>query len=447
MKVFSKFRFQSNKAVIILFVLFVVPRLCLIFLIGPITAFAPDEKNYLEMFGTLYNFKVTPIDYPGWPTNNRFFLQVIYGPAKILELLGIQALYANRLQALLLSSISFMLLLRKVQKSGSYVGLFLLLSFFSLPSMYLWTILGIREPFIFILIVLILHFLNLTRPLGNKGITTFVVLTIFLFLTKTYLYVYFIIAIWIGFLFAKLFKLKLFAFSRANFIPVIVLIPLLIFPSDSIAMLKLANLEIVKQTTRENTTITDGENTTITDGENTTMAQREFDRGQTLSEVVNQLSSNAVLSGLAIRLGLLEYIERVKNKSVSSVQDGSSGLIFPKGSISSPLSIIRSAIFFLVLPAPYTDNGSLIMNLLAYESVIWYLLYFTFLIFFVTRFRTHNLSCEQLQTFLFSFIFIVGSGLVETNLGTSLRHRSVLGLVLLSIIVKEKFSLGKVDKT
>jgi hypothetical protein len=423
------------------------------------------------MFGTLYNFKVTPIDYPGWPTNNRFFLQVIYGPAKILELLGIQALYANRLQALLLSSISFMLLLRKVQKSGSYVGLFLLLSFFSLPSMYLWTILGIREPFIFILIVLILHFLNLTRPLGNKGITTFVVLTIFLFLTKTYLYVYFIIAIWIGFLFAKLFKLKLFAFSRANFIPVIVLIPLLIFPSDSIAMLKLANLEIVKQTTRENTTITDGENTTITDGENTTitdgenttitdgenttitdgenttMAQREFDRGQTLSEVVNQLSSNAVLSGLAIRLGLLEYIERVKNKSVSSVQDGSSGLIFPKGSISSPLSIIRSAIFFLVLPAPYTDNGSLIMNLLAYESVIWYLLYFTFLIFFVTRFRTHNLSCEQLQTFLFSFIFIVGSGLVETNLGTSLRHRSVLGLVLLSIIVKEKFSLGKVDKT
>jgi len=438
-KVFSKFRFQSNKAVIILFVLFVVPRLCLIFLIGPITAFAPDEKNYLEMFGTLYNFKVTPIDYPGWPTNNRFFLQVIYGPAKILELLGIQALYANRLQALLLSSISFMLLLRKVQKSGSYVGLFLLLSFFSLPSMYLWTILGIREPFIFILIVLILHFLNLTRPLGNKGITTFVVLTIFLFLTKTYLYVYFIIAIWIGFLFAKLFKLKLFAFSRANFIPVIVLIPLLIFPSDSIAMLKLANLEIVKQTTRENTT--------ITDGENTTMAQREFDRGQTLSEVVNQLSSNAVLSGLAIRLGLLEYIERVKNKSVSSVQDGSSGLIFPKGSISSPLSIIRSAIFFLVLPAPYTDNGSLIMNLLAYESVIWYLLYFTFLIFFVTRFRTHNLSCEQLQTFLFSFIFIVGSGLVETNLGTSLRHRSVLGLVLLSIIVKEKFSLGKVDKT
>ena len=439
MKVFSKFRFQSNKAVIILFVLFVVPRLCLIFLIGPITAFAPDEKNYLEMFGTLYNFKVTPIDYPGWPTNNRFFLQVIYGPAKILELLGIQALYANRLQALLLSSISFMLLLRKVQKSGSYVGLFLLLSFFSLPSMYLWTILGIREPFIFILIVLILHFLNLTRPLGNKGITTFVVLTIFLFLTKTYLYVYFIIAIWIGFLFAKLFKLKLFAFSRANFIPVIVLIPLLIFPSDSIAMLKLANLEIVKQTTRENTT--------ITDGENTTMAQREFDRGQTLSEVVNQLSSNAVLSGLAIRLGLLEYIERVKNKSVSSVQDGSSGLIFPKGSISSPLSIIRSAIFFLVLPAPYTDNGSLIMNLLAYESVIWYLLYFTFLIFFVTRFRTHNLSCEQLQTFLFSFIFIVGSGLVETNLGTSLRHRSVLGLVLLSIIVKEKFSLGKVDKT
>ena len=35
-------------------------------------------------------------------------------PAKILELCGVEALYANRLQALLMSSIALMLLLRKL---------------------------------------------------------------------------------------------------------------------------------------------------------------------------------------------------------------------------------------------------------------------------------------------------------------------------------------------
>ena len=102
------------------------------------------------------------------------------------------------------------------------------------------------------------------------------------------------------------------------------------------------------------------------------------------------------------------------------------------GVISDPLDLAKSMISFLILPIPTVEYGSIFLNSQSYENLIWYVLYILFC-FWVVGYRTeksiHNLIKSSL--ILFSVTFVLISGLTEVNLGTAIRHRSVLLIIIL----------------
>jgi hypothetical protein len=79
------------------------------------------------------------------------------------------------------------------------------------------------------------------------------------------------------------------------------------------------------------------------------------------------------------------------------------------------------------VPTPFLDNGSFFLNAQSYESFAWYLYYLLLLILLMRLVKGHQvLSLQILASTLFTLGFLVFSALIETNDGTSVRHRAVL---------------------
>jgi hypothetical protein len=108
---------------------------------------------------------------------------------------------------------------------------------------------------------------------------------------------------------------------------------------------------------------------------------------------------------------------------------------YSPASIANPYSLAKSSFAFILLPNPFRDNGSLFLNLISIEFILWAYIYFKLILFFInlrTNFR--SLSFTQINLMVFMFIFVLLSALTEVNLGTSLRHRSLLLVVILLLL-------------
>jgi hypothetical protein len=88
----------------------------------------------------------------------------------------------------------------------------------------------------------------------------------------------------------------------------------------------------------------------------------------------------------------------------------------------------------LFLPLPFIDNGSFFLNLQSIESP---LLYFLYLLVLASLLRNAKKITSEHQILLglllFVSFFIAQSALLEINLGTLVRHRSILVLCLVLI--------------
>jgi len=272
-----------------------------------------------------------------------------------------------------------------------------------------------------------------------------------------YLFVYFAIAICIGVLVISVFKLRYEFFINSKFPIILILVPLMFFPKDTFAMISTAKMQVVSQI---NTSVPSPSvpspsvpspsvpSPSVPSPSVPSPSELEIDRGQTLEELRNQLSSNQVLSKVLKMLGASNILAASGAKQVEKNEISSNNLNFPKGKLSEPLTLISSSFFYLILPAPFRDNGSLIMNLLSYEFFIWLFMYLLIFRVFLQKYRSgEKFSGEELQSFLFLVIFTCGSGLVETNLGTSLRHRAVLGLVIFCLITRNRTLPRRIKKT
>jgi hypothetical protein len=106
---------------------------------------------------------------------------------------------------------------------------------------------------------------------------------------------------------------------------------------------------------------------------------------------------------------------------------------------------IEGVMSFLFYPNVFRNNGSPILDLLGLESLIWVILYLIFFIVVLenrSEFRRLDTRC----VLIFSFGFLLMSEMTEINLGTAIRHRSVLALlivILISTLVTNKNSQVK----
>ena len=163
--------FTKQNALITVFI--TVHILFSVFL-GRLFALAPDEGGYLYTFNSVYRWPINPWAQSGsgWITAPTIFLWIAYLPAKILNVFGVPDYLSIRILSILLTAITLYLLLGIQRQSKSGGKLFqktIFLSFF-IPSVFLWTSVGLRESFIIVEITLFLAGLNyLVQGINRKG--------------------------------------------------------------------------------------------------------------------------------------------------------------------------------------------------------------------------------------------------------------------------------------
>ena len=133
-----------------------------------------------------------------------------------------------------------------------------------------------------------------------------------------------------------------------------------------------------------------------------------------------------------VQSGLISETNQV-GKDTSSFN----GHILEPGKISDPLSMLWPTFVFLCGPFPFIGDPGIAVGIASLESPLWWALYALVIFQFIRFRRVKFLRDPQI---LFTLIFLAGeiafSALVEVNLGTSFRHRSITLVPLVFLFVR-----------
>jgi len=425
-------------------VLLVVSSLHLIFIIvfDKVTAFAPDELNYIGIFNNLYRSDFSLDGYLGWQEGSINVLRLIYFPAKLLLVVGCSDFYAVRILSIFYSMISLYLLL-KIAPEERFLRRpkrFWLVSAYFIPSVFLWSSLGLRESFI--LFSLIAIFYLLVNPQNLKFKVQFLLLVAtssFFLISKIYLYGLLLLCLTTSVLILIFLKQNL-EISKIKILTAI-LVPLLLFPSMAINIVGGARGTLEVKLSPPTPTSTPTPTPTSTSTPTSTPTSTIPARGQTLHDLNQQLNKNAILSWLSTVTGLQSALyKRAKDSYLPAgsleLYENTTQLQTRPATLRDPLSILAGAYDFLFVPMPFVDNGSFFLNAQSYESFAWYLFYLIFILLLMGLLRGRFiLNLVTVSTTIFALGFIVLSALIEINDGTSVRHRVVLLIAILIMLV------------
>ena len=192
-----------RKVIIYALALVALLRFTIWALIGSCTALAPDESGYFEVFRWINNSQqVRPQLH--WAGTPEWVLHIFFIPAKLLTWVGIGEFQAFRLQTILIAICATLLIALLFKRSGLsrrlleldkksrpslliFLGLALLM-----PSNLIWTTLGLREPYIYLSLAIILlafsSYMNSRNPFSPWAVVYFLGLAMLGF-TKFYLLV------------------------------------------------------------------------------------------------------------------------------------------------------------------------------------------------------------------------------------------------------------------
>ncbi len=466
------FKLLSNNRFVVAFVAF---HIMFAMFLGRLFALAPDEGGYLYTFTYLYGHRYTdPQFYSGWITAPKFFLWVTHLPAKLLVQVGVPDYLALRLLSIALITASLILLInlqRRTSFASNTIEKYIFL-FFLIPSVFLWTSVGLREAFIIAEFTLILVGSNyFFASQKTRGLIYIAVGSYGLMSTKNYLWVCLVASVLVVWLNSSIRRSKKQYFGKL-FIGLILLPSILFASTTSVYALKFfissvfhtdvtgtgarsgdSVLQVaipadeVGGTGSGGTLNSDGSTsskpaaTVITFHGDTTLILLHF----YLIDHPKSLFTK-VLSATGIKRKLDEiWVTKIKQglvkKSVAALPDSSSlsGYILKPGSLHEPLSIVRPAFLFLFGPIPLIDQGGLALNVVSFESPLWWLLYVVVGIQFL-RYGRRRFAGDQVLIMSMTFFtaLVVFSSLVEVNLGTSFRHRSILLVPLLMIFIRSR---------
>jgi len=165
--------------------------------------------------------------------------------------------------------------------------------------------------------------------------------------------------------------------------------------------------------------------------------------GSTLHLFLQDLQGNpsSLLAKILNKVGLVEKLELVASplileESDPEVLQNRKKLALQQAGLKNPLQVLKASTKFLIMPIMFMDNGSVFLNIQSYELPIWIIFYALFLYNIVRRFFERNFQfyIHFLPT-IFIIEFIVISALTEINVGTALRHRSLLLIPIMYLLI------------
>ena len=409
--------------------LYVILHITFWVLLGRITAFGIDEDGYLDVFRKVYSSSFDVHSQLSWPTNSKFLLQVIYLPAKVISLLGLPDYLALRIESGLLFYITCWIIFRQISNANRKLNISIIVVFMFLPSVFIWTSLGLRESYIFFWITLIwLSFHKLMTQKSRKFLLLLTLGVNGLATTKIYLHALILVMA----IFVLLFSLRSKGYKDCLLAILVVMSPIFVLPGVQGELLTGARGLILSETISASS---EGGALSSEGGASSGLTAKLF---------ILQVEENQLLKSILSQLGLLARI----NSGISTQDPAKNAFTlstnFESGSLANLEKFMRAAARFLLLPIPFAENGSFIIDLQSMESPALYLSYFVLLwhLYMILKRRP-----QDPQIFfglcVFSLFFIIQSALVEVNLGTLVRHRSILLLLIVLACTEANIKLSK----
>jgi hypothetical protein len=443
-------------------------------------ALAPDENLYRDIFIRLYT--------DGFTSNVQGFqgawvpwLRVLYCPAKVMNLLGLSELQAIRFQSIFYSALA-LYFIAKLLIANSRDKFFVRIIFCLLsltPTVFVWSTLGLRESFLFAEISGIFYFLN--RLDKERSIHNYFGLFLSVFslsMTKNYIFILFMFG------FILLFACGLIS-NRKDYLKhlavlLIALFPLICNPALVPAIGKYLGGQLAKEDTLsigdfnndgrcdaneacasqpipENLEGFDNDGTIRPGGKYNSTRVEVLEKkyvaigGSTLHLFLEDLKGNpsSFLAKILREVGLVDKLERVASplileESDTEVLQNRKKLALQQAGLKNPLQVLKASAKFLIMPVMFMDNGSVFLNIQSFELPIWLAFYALLLYSLARRLldRNFQLYIHFLPT-IFIIEFIAISALTEINVGTALRHRSLLLIPITYILITSQESKRK----
>ena len=438
-------------------------------LLGNITAFAPDEGLYAGIFSRLYQADFTS-DVLGFSGAWEPWLRLFYLPAKLLTYLGISDLLSARFLAIAYSTLATYLVSKMAKNNGRDDRIFkvAIIAVSFIPTVFLWSSIGLRESFLYLEISAILYFLSrIKEELDIRNLLGLAIAIFSLSMTKNYIFILFLFAFVITLLFFTFVRPKMFI--THILILGIAVIPLTFNPELVPAISNYFKGQVAKVDTIE---IGDINNDGRCDyfepcfsnnnnnngngngnGKDEDEDEDEIDPidyvatgGMTVHALLDQLkgSPNTIVSRIANTLGITAKLEAISKSAIvaetdKSVVENQKQLSLQQAGLTKPLQVLESSAKFLLVPFIFMDNGSLFLNIQSIETPIWLFIYGLFFVglYQVIR-RRREFDYAVMMATIFALEFVAISALTEINVGTALRHRSLLLIPILVIWVARK---------
>jgi hypothetical protein len=368
------------------YVFFLVTHSILAIGIGPTFIFAPDEAAYLYTFNNLYGESndANPQYGSGWIAASKPVLFLMYLPAKCLTLLGTPDYLALRFESIFLGMICVVLFSKLFSSnfSSRYINALPLLAFF-IPSVFIWTSLGLREPFLLIELAFIFYgLIRFTESADARFLIYSGIGSLALLSTKNYQWVLIVISIFIALIIVILFGKK--RVNIVKLLPSLLIIPLLIYGTTTspyaLRFIFFADPNAISERSGDSVVVVEvpKELQTPTQDELKTV---RIHGGTTLVSLHDYLesNSNSILAQILQSLGLSEKLNENFNKRVSEAlkNTNDSGRIdkshiLNPGTLSKPLSLVWPSILFALGPLPFLFSPSSMGFLLSMESPLWW---------------------------------------------------------------------------
>lgn len=429
--------------------------------LGRLYAFAPDEVGYIFTFNHVYTWPIgtNAQTASGWIAAPTIFLWIAYLPAKILNMVGIPDYLAVRILSIALATLTLYLLKEMLEKSlgKTWVSQKIILFVFFIPSVFLWTSVGLRESFIIAEITLFLVGLNFLFQEKNIQAFVFLLLGSYgLISTKSYLWACLMVTVVLSsiiFLLLKFEGRKILIFVVSG-----LLLPLIAFASTTSAyaldyLLKTSISDTGKRSgdsimqiyvdspgtgSSTGTEIKPTKELITFHGDSTLITLHFYlinNPDSLFSKIFKVIDLDKKTQSIwdkKIAIGLIH-----KDKQVGTDTSSLNGHILEPGEITRPLTLFWAAFVFLCGPFPLIGNPGIAVGISSLESPLWWIFY-ALVIFQFIKFRKVKFLRDPQIVFALIFLAgeIVSSALVEVNLGTSFRHRSILLAPLVFLYVR-----------
>jgi hypothetical protein len=433
-------------------------------LLGNITAFAPDETVYKSIFARLYSADFTS-DVLGFNGAWEPWLRLVYLPAKLMTYVGISDLMSARFLAITYSALATLLVVTIAKENHRDDRIFkiALIAISFIPTVFLWSSIGLRESFLYLEISAILFCFSRLRnnfDLSNTFLLGFALFS--LAMTKNYIYILF--------LFATLITLALFSIlNRRNFVNHLLLVSLALIPlAVNPTLIPAINNYLLGQVEKVDTIeIGDINNDGRCDsfepcsnGTGSGNGKEEEDPveyvatgGMTVHALLDELERdpNTFIARIASAFGITTKLAAISKSAIvaetdKSVVENQKQLSLQQAGLKKPLQVLESSAKFLLVPFIFMDNGSLFLNIQSVETPIWLFFYSLFFVGLYQIARRHReFDYAVMIATVFALEFVAISALTEINVGTALRHRSLLLIPILVIWVARK--KNEINKT